>query len=493
MSAIGFALVFASSGCWAEELPVAGPSQRGAMLREALKGADRLELTPNPSGSRKDLSVTITGVEKIATLIQALDFLEPKGGEMHDMCDGDFTVRFFHADKELVQLSHHHGYCLRWHGGKWRGDSEFTRAAAEAWPIWFSDNNFPAFEQARQAKQVERDEEQRKWECFVEPFSGDARKVYADLMKDNEVELANDHAVAARRFLEACGKPYEAGLAICRALGTLRDSPDGAWAFTSLPEQLVIPAFGLIDKDTQASIFAAALKERGADLGAAQLFFHGKFHRDLSQVARESLAPKMLRAVVERDRTDNASRAVEALNEIASVSVNEVLREISAGKVKFTSTEQPIDENSGLRYSAVLSLARRGDPAAPGLIESLSKTTNPSDLAALAIARCFLGERGSIRAEHFQVDSLPLGYALLAALERQGDKEALDLLITAGFESSWALVSCEAVLVVQRITGKIWYPSDSNYQERWYCKDIRAWWQSNKADWQPPDQAPADG
>jgi hypothetical protein len=106
--------------------------------------------------------------------------------------------------------------------------------------------------------------------------------------------------------------------------------------------------------------------------------------------------------------------------------------------------------------------------------------------AALAIARGFLGEHDSIRPEHFKLRSFQLEYAGLAALERQEDKTALEVVIAGGLEHSRALVNQEAVHVVQRMTGLIWYHAQPYENEVWYGKDIRAWWQTAKAAWQPP-------
>jgi len=158
---------------------------------------------------------------------------------------------------------------------------------------------------------------------------------------------------------------------------------------------------------------------------------------------------------------------------------------VAAGRIKSSIPEKRVDQEPALRFAAILALARRGDMQVKRLIDDLAgNTANPSDQAALAIARCFLGEHGAIRAEHCQLDSWSLGYASIAALEKQGDREALDLLITGCTLHPAALVGRDAVHAIQRLTGKIWYHAMPNENEDWYGKDIREWWNSAKDTWQ---------
>jgi hypothetical protein len=491
--------------------PVAGAEPKGQMaskpgaralaLGKAIAGADRLEISPKEPvlGSKPD-PTTIHGAAKIADLARLLAFDEKNSGSICACC-GDYTLTFFKGGQVLAKFSHHHGQSLRWHGGPWKGDSVFTSAAAVAWPKWFDANGFPAFEAARQQEVAAAERERHLQEAFFGSFPASARKPYAVLAKTygevysaiDSTSLDDDKAeenprviAAARGFLKACGSPFEAGMAICRALSVLHDPQNHPDDAISMEEQVVVIAFGRITGHIMPSVLEFAVTDPKTVIGAGRLFFGYRYHRNLPETMRDGLAPKFLRTTIERDRTGYARRAIVCTGEIATLAVAEVLRDVAAGKLKPAVPEQGADEEPGLRCLAALVLAQRGDAQAPALVAALADAAGASNQAALAIARSFLGDRDAIRPEIFRIRSFLIGYAGLAALERQGDKAALDVVITGGLEHSWALVNQEAVHVVQRMTGLVWYHAQPYENEVWYGKDIREWWKNAKATWQPP-------
>jgi hypothetical protein len=228
------------------------------------------------------------------------------------------------------------------------------------------------------------------------------------------------------------------------------------------------------------SVLETAATDPQAVRGAGRLFFYYEYHRKVPEGTLDYLMPTLLRASIERDATPYSLRAIIDSKQLASLAVTEVLREVAAGKLSPLVPAPPEDREPSLRCMAALALARRGDPAAGKLVASLASTAGAANQAALAIARSLLGERNAIRPEHFKPRTLLLGPIALAALERQGDKDALDLVITAGLGSG------DAVAIVQRMTGRTWYHAEPNERESWYHQDIRKWWQGAKADWQPP-------
>jgi len=472
------------------------PGTRALALRKALAGADRLVVRQVDDGSPDHKPpVTIAGADKIAGLLAVLDFRE--NGDTHPCaCGGDTTITFYMGDKVLAELTHAHGISLRWNKWSGGGSSEFTSAAALAWPKWFDENGYPDYERNRRLVAAAAEHGRSLDEMFLRELPAAARKAIGAYQKSYEQvagNLANLDAHqgkesvgrAARVFLKSCGKPFDGGFALCRAMGALENEDLSARRAISMNEELAQLAFDEIETDYLSSIFEAAVRDTQASFGAARLFFYYKIHRKLPDVTRDALAPRLLRVVIERDCVENGLSAIRETGEIAAMTVTETLRDVAACHIKPTIPQKRVDQEPALRFAAILALARRGDMQVKNLIDDLAgHTANPSDQAALAIARCFLGVRGTIRAEHCQLHSWSLGYASVAALEKQGDREAMNLIITGCTLHPSAMVSCEAVHAIQRLTGKTWYHAMPNENEDWYGKDIREWWNSAKDTWQ---------
>jgi hypothetical protein len=482
----------------ADEVPKPASSQRALALRKAIEGADRVVvkrigmfIVPD---AEPEPTTTLSGAAKIAELAKAIDFDEQQSG-LTCACSGDFLVTFYQADQALAELSYHHGIALRWHRGSWEGDSQFTPAFAAAWRAWFSANGFATFEKDHQ-DELAAAERERKWQDdFFGFFPPAAREAYPafhqcfnealnEQLEDGRYESAREDPrviKTARGFLDACGPPMEGGLAICRALGFLNNTRGSTEIFFSMEEELLVAAVDRIPGNVMPSVLEAAATELKAVRGAGRLFFYYKYFRKVPDSTLDYLMPKLLRATIERDPSPYSLPAIIETSHLASLAVTEVLREVASGELR-PLVPAPTDEREpGLRCMASLALARRGDPEAGKLVASLSPTAGVADQAALAIARSFLGERNAIRSEHFKSLSFLLGPIALAALERQGDSDALDLIITAGLDCGGA------VRIVQRMTGKPWNHTESNENER----DIRKWWQSAKANWRPLGAATA--
>jgi hypothetical protein len=88
----------------------------------------------------------------------------------------------------------------------------------------------------------------------------------------------------------------------------------------------------------------------------------------------------------------------------------------------------------------------------------------------------------------FEFSSYTIGFGALKALEKEGTKRALGVMITAGTEASWAAVREESVLAIKRMAGKQWYMSRKNERAEWHGKDIRQWWAENKDTFEMPDR-----
>lgn len=252
-------------------------------------------------------------------------------------------------------------------------------------------------------------------------------------------------------------------------------------------EALVIGAFAAIPADLLPGILEKAAAENGAAVGAARLCFFEDAAVALPESRRLELVARLARTAVQKEDHRNVSIAIREAGRSWSPAVESVFVDIASGALMPASLPAKSDGEPGLRAAAILTLASKGNGSAGSYLEKAeAKLTGEPDRAALAIARAWLGDPHSIKPEHFKAESYTLGLSALACLEKQGGREALDLIIVSGFEHPWAYVKMEAVQVVQRMTGKIWFKGQENEREDHYLKDIREWWAGAKDSWVPP-------
>lgn len=468
-------------------------SPRAIALKSAFKNCDRLVVVSN-TPRKPGVPFEIKGSDQIAELLELLDFDDAESG-FHCMCDGDHQITLYRGAQKVGSMSHHHGRSLRWNDERWDGDSLFRPGVSEAWCLWFLKNGYDSFETMRKQELAAAEASRLEQEKFMRSFPPAAKDVYAELVDSDEgmTEFTSGNPEGSRgpsksqlRFLAACGKPDEAGLMICHALGALGGSHEGSWSSSTFREQLAIGAFSGIDRKLLSGIFEKAVAEDESALGAARLFYFEDADAALPEAMRLKLAARLARTVVVQGYHGNVSIALRRLTGPWSPEAETLFVELASGALAAKQSPFDDDDEPGARASAILLLAQKGHPDAAGLVEKGSKTIKGMpDRAALAISRAWLGDRQAIKREHFELGSYTLGLSALACLERQGDRDGLDRIISDGFSHPWAHVSGEAVLAVQRITGKTWYKGMKNEREDWYIKDIREWWKEAKATWKP--------
>lgn len=499
----------------------AKPGERTTAIRNALEGADALEViqTGDPAGK----IFRFSGADKIKALTGTLaidegfsqEISEAKGERFPG--EGDATITFFRANQPVAAFLHYKGAVLRWKDGLLKGDLYFTGASRKAWVRWFDENGYPVFLQKESEREEIGERPGRRARGFVSCFPAASKKHFDLIWKrigeipdpgpgdegggpvdrpggDNKTNLHK----AARAFLASCGKPHAAGTAICKAFGSLADAAYDEINYISSEEQCAVIAFSQISPYIMPSVFETSLSDPQTAVGAARLYFGEKYYQKLPAVMNDSLAPRLLRIAVQRDSISAAGAAIDAAGNMAALSISEALREIASGRIvpEAPSRQKPQDHTKrwnielDLRFRAALMLARRGDAEARRIVDQLAalpEISKPNQYA-LGISRCFLGERNSIPRETFEVDCWVLSYMAIAALEKQGDKDALHMLITSGTQPFAALVRGAAIHAIQRLTGRTWYHANPWENEDWYGKDIREWWETAKDSWVPPNK-----
>jgi hypothetical protein len=485
-------------------LPAAYAGGRTDSLREALKGADRLlveDVEPRPPGDRAK-PFEYKDAAKIATLVNGLDFVETKGA-FECMCLGDSKVTFFKGKQKLATLSHHHGRSLRWNKGKWEGDSLFTDEAAKLWREWFKAQGEPRFDQMHQAALAEAKREQELHEGFMKAMPPSARPIFdaaanAQLttFEPQDVSKAPQGSLspAARKLVALFPTGSELATALARSLGSLAiaGADLGAWTVSSSREQLVIECA----KTVKAGDFQTVLESSDDEVlvGAARLFFFEDLAEIVPKDKRGPYAAKLCEEVLRRDRCRNGDSAVRAMGHFSCAETLDLLERLARGDVPIAARANSSKDEPSPRAAACLLLAKAGVGHVADLTREVEKSgkLDEFDKAALRIARSLSGERGLLKKSVFKINSYTVGFGALAALEKEGGKEALDAVINGATEHSWAAVREEAVLTVERMTGKKWFQNQENERAEWHGKDIRDWWQKNRDTYRPKSNGAAN-
>lgn len=476
----------------AEDVPKqVGP--RTIEFRKALASVDRLEITPvNYSFSeQKPVSHVITGKEKIEELSGLLEFVETPGwGKC--MCGGDYLIRFYWGERMVEQVSCHHGLRLRWEGGTWQGDAEFSPGVREAWDAWFDKNGYPAFADVKRREIEEKQKKRKALEDFLAQVPKEAAAAYRKMREEGNSDSFTwkpdlfasgtnpEPSPLELEFSQPFGDSVEAGLQLCRAVTYAH--ADGAY-----PWKACAVAFGLIDRRYHQEIYQAALTRPEESLGAADFFFGASTYKLLPEnVDRLGLANAFARCELEHGSFERSKYAVSHLKEFSPEAARALEREIALGIVRAADDPEPYSLSR--RADMILGLAREGDRSILPLIEAAERELrDKKDLAALAVARAYLGESGTIGPECLAADAMPVSFCALEILEARGDREALGIVIAGGVGSPKRWQRSLAVESVKRMTGKPWQSTDEGADD--LVKEmsaIQAWWETERETWVPP-------
>jgi hypothetical protein len=472
---------------------VSQAGERADSLRAALKGADRVvveEVEFRKPGDQAN-PFELKDSAKLATLVNGMDFVDAESG-FHCMCIGDSQVTFFKGKVKLATLSHHHGRSLRWNKGKWEDDSLFTDEAAKLWREWFKTQGEPRFDQMHQEALATARREKEINEGFMKAFPAGARPIFAAARGtfepgDESKARQGDPSPAAQKLIALFPTGGELGTALARSLGSLAiaGAQVGAWSVSSVREQLVLECA----KTLKAEDFQIVLESSNDEVlaGAARLFFFEDLSEMVRKDKRSPFAAKLSEVVLRRDRCRNADSAVRALGRFPCAETQGLLEKLARGNIPVPEQPGRGKDEPGPRSAACLVLAEAGVANAADLAKTVENSgeLDEMDKAALRIARSFSGERGLLEKSVFELDSYTVGFGALAALEKEGGKEALDAIINGATEHSWAAIREEAVLTVERMTGKNWLKNQENERAEWHGKDIRDWWRRNRDNYVP--------
>ena len=322
---------------------------------------------------------------------------------------------------------------------------------------------------------------------FMSAFPEKAKAVFEEAREDTmsgegleagEKKLTRKAAELRKLFTDE----FSFGRALTRSLGKLSKggAQTGSWGCSSSKEQLVL----MCGKSLKGATFQKLLESGDEEilLGAARLFFFENLDASLSVDQRGPAAAKLCAAVLRSDHRANGDLALRGVGHYPGSETSTLLEQVALGQISWNPLSHDKEDPSP-PAAACLLLARTGAPGTRDCIRKVESAGKPDacDKAALLIAHSFAGERGLLDKSIFAIDSYTIGFGALAALEKEGGPAALDAVIVGGTAHHWAAVSQEAVLTVERMSGKKWVKNLKNERPDWYVKDIQEWWKQNRS------------
>lgn len=463
------------------------PGRRAQQLQRQLQGSNRMVVSEvfTPSDEEPIPPFSCTNQAAIAELIANLTFDDRNSG-FHCMCCGDSLVTFFKGTNVLAEVSHHHGRSLRWKG--WKGDSKFTDKAAAFWRSWFLTHGEARFENMYQEEVSRNQERERITDLFLSAFPEGTGEIIDQAAKASDYGLERPGRKGVKQ-LEALF-PERNGLAeaLAQSLGILASegAGTGSWSTSSSREQLVLQVSESLTEDEFRTI--AGHPDPIVRLGAARLFFFEAAYRKLPQAERAPTAANLCRTTLDFDRCGNADIAIRALKRYPCKESTQLLEELAGGELELIPITRSWKHEPAPRFAGCVILAYTDSPKTSGFIEALEKESglDEFDSAALKVARALLGDIEILDETIFEPNSYTIGCGALDALERDGGKAAVELVIMAGTKHSWAAVRDDAVDTAARMTGQKW-----NSDERKSAEEARAWWAANR-DTYSENRSPAE-
>jgi hypothetical protein len=436
---------------------------RKELLVVALAGADRLVIQPLFE-SQKKYDLEIKGADKLEKLLAAIEIDDRRSGPSCN-CNGDHWLTFYEGEQKLLTLGHHHHVALRWHAGKWRGDSALSDKSQEALPRWFKENGYPVLLEMRENEIRRAKEEREAFTRFVECFPEKARKHFSG-GTGSAMDFDREDKEFGKKLAEAVGGGKELAVALCRAFGTLKDYK-ASWSSTEGKERRADSAAQSLSGDAFLAALNAVKDDRPALLGAARLYFWNNFRSRLPDDVRTDWDVRLSEVVLADGWDGNKALTLDRLRSWDSPPARALLQKVRRGEAgKEIARKKAWDDDPGIRATATLLLVRLGEKGLEAEIKrDLKECKVEQDKAAYEIALALLGDPSYLKPEQFTLKSYTIGNAGLQAIEQFKGKHGLEALCTGAIHHPWAAVNDQAVSVFQKVTGK-----------KFNKEQIATWW-----------------
>lgn len=458
-------------------------------LRAALAGADRLFVKDH---GKKGNSFELTGAAAIAELVTRLEFDDSKSGQSC-FCDGDSRIEFYATEIRIVTLCHHHGHSIRWVAGPWMGDSVFTPESAAYWRTWFKEKGDSRFEDMFVKGQNEAASKAR----FLGAFTPKAAAILGAPTTDDQLDESvifflregrkpDQINPISKRFASEFTSNRELGRAACRAFGSLasQGADGGSWGFTRHHERLVLDALKKMDEtDFEAVLIAATNDEK---IGVARLFFAEDFDKKLNRTKRSGHAAILARTLFQRDLRGNSTTAILKLKSYTDIEVRALLTEVADNKITVASAN---GKEPSPRALACLALAQMSDPRGAKIGATFASEPHLSllDVMACKLTRILSGLE-HVDASLFKTDSIAIASGTIAALEKQGDRDAIDSIVHWGLVHPKPQIIEEALCAMERVISMDRPHTNEKEDSNQSVEEIRKWWSLHREQFQPKPQ-----
>ncbi|MDA7868350.1 hypothetical protein N9062_02240 [Akkermansiaceae bacterium] len=476
--------------------------ERAKAIKPALEGATKLEFTiPNlfEEDPKRPPFIFSDPVE-IQKLIQSLAFEVESPGYCSQ--SGPPRITFFKGDKKLASVSYYTGASLGWGSELWEGDSVFTPKSHKAWRTWFKERGEPWFQNTFEAQLEHEEREAANREAFLAILPNKARKIIDGIDTAMEQHYENDHlgpesdylndgpviSSTRKKLITSLPDRQDIAAAFAKALGTLslRGQDCGSWSFMEFEANIIFETTELLKgEDFQKAINST---DPATLLGVARLFYFGDLSEKIPANDRSKIAAKLIQVVAKHDRGGNATWIFQWLDRFSSPEMTQTLEQIALGELELPASPLNLSQDLSFPHYACLLLSKTDSQKFEVCLKRVSSLDPefPDDPLALLVARVNRDPGITVPDHIFESRSTPICLNALSLLEKEGSKRALDLIITQATTHDWADVRENAVLTIERMTGKTWFKNEKNERAEWHAEDIRKWWIANKSDFKIP-------
>jgi hypothetical protein len=398
--------------------PAPAPAGRLDRLKAALAQADRVTITPQVATGKAPAAVTLSTAGIVDEFLGNLEIDEAYGPVRYDS-QPDATYTFAKGDKVLVELTQRRLDHLSWKGGPWDGDAVITVDSYRKLQLWCQQLGADITAAVRQLGEQEAKANTDAARRFLQAFTPAAQRVFAD------ADAITYTGSQVRRVASPLSRAYaNKEDLIAAAFRGLAETP-GRWLEDDWPAAAVQSALLEVDPPLVLTVLQRLPDDDASRRGAARFLFRHKVLNGMPSATAGPLAVRLADFALRTGRNEDKPTVLEYVAGLPGTDTANLLKDIAAGKRTYAYAT-PYDrsainlEEPGLRFTAALWLARRGDPAARGLISSLAgqKPFGP-DQAALTLASALLDPKQPLAVSIFKYRSRTLGLAGVEALRQR--------------------------------------------------------------------------
>ncbi len=404
----------------ANRAPTAAPAGRLAKLKTALAQADRMTIAAQVPSGKAPAPVALESAALVNEFLGNLEVDETYGPVRYDT-QADAIYTFYKGDKVLVELTQRRLDHLSWKGGAWDGDAVITVSSYRILQQWCQQSGADITAVVRHLGEAEAKQTTDAARKFLLSFTPAAQRIFAS---SDPVTYTGSQV---RRVASPLGQLYpNKEELVSAAFRGLAETP-GRWLEDDWPSAAVQSALIEVDPPVLLTVLQRLPEDDAGRRGAARFLFRHKVLNGMNPAIAGPLAVRLADFALRTGRNDDKHTVLEYVAGLPGDETANFLKDIATGKRTYPYAA-PYDrsainlEEPGLRFTAALWLARRGDSSAKSLISSLNgQKPYGQDQAALALASALLDPKQPVPVTVFKYRSRTLGLAGLESLRQRND------------------------------------------------------------------------